>query len=76
MGERRGAYRALVGKPEEEDLLEDPGIDGKVILKWIFEKWDMRHLLDRSRSGEEEVEGCCECGDEPFSSIKCGEFLE
>jgi hypothetical protein len=22
------------------------------------------------------VSGCCECGDEPSGSIKCGEFLE
>jgi hypothetical protein len=21
--------------------LEDPGIDGKIILRWIFMKWDM-----------------------------------
>jgi hypothetical protein len=20
--------------------LKDPGVDGKIILKWIFEKWD------------------------------------
>jgi hypothetical protein len=20
--------------------VEDPGVDGKIILKWIFEKWD------------------------------------
>jgi hypothetical protein len=27
-----------VGKPEERDHLEDPGIDGRVKLKWIFKK--------------------------------------
>jgi hypothetical protein len=37
MGERRGAYRVLVGKPEGDNL-EDPGIDGKIILRWIFRK--------------------------------------
>jgi hypothetical protein len=21
--------------------LEDPGIDGKIILRWIFRKWDV-----------------------------------
>jgi hypothetical protein len=24
----------------EGDHLEDPSVDGRVILKWIFEKWD------------------------------------
>jgi hypothetical protein len=33
MGERTSAYRALVGKPEGRRHLEDPGIDGKIILK-------------------------------------------
>jgi hypothetical protein len=40
MGERRGAYRALVGKPEGRSHLEDPGIDGTIILRWIFERLD------------------------------------
>jgi hypothetical protein len=38
MGERRGAYRILVGRPEGRNHLEDPGIDGRIILKWILKK--------------------------------------
>jgi hypothetical protein len=41
IGERRCAYRVLVEKnPGEGDHLEDPGVDGKVILKFTFEKLD------------------------------------
>jgi len=29
-----------VGNLREKDHLEDPGVDGRVILKWIFRKWD------------------------------------
>jgi hypothetical protein len=37
-GERRGVYRVLVGKPRERDHLGDLGLDGRIILKWIFRK--------------------------------------
>jgi hypothetical protein len=36
MGERSGSYRVLVGKTEGKNHLEDPGIDGRIILWWIF----------------------------------------
>ena len=41
MRERRGVYRVLVGKPEGKSHLEDPGVDGRIILRWIFRKWDV-----------------------------------
>jgi hypothetical protein len=40
MGERRGAYRALVGKPEGRNYLEDPAVDGRIILKCTCERLD------------------------------------
>jgi len=32
-GERRGAYRFLVGKPEGNNSLQDLGVDGSIIFK-------------------------------------------
>jgi hypothetical protein len=34
------------GNPREGDHFEDRGIDGRIILKFIFEKWDGGHGLD------------------------------
>jgi hypothetical protein len=46
MGEGKGAYRILVGDVRKGDHLEDPDVDGRIILKWIFKKWDGEHGLD------------------------------
>jgi hypothetical protein len=29
-----------VGNPEGKVHVEDQGVDGRIILKWIFNKWD------------------------------------
>ena len=29
------------GNLRERDQFGDPGIDGKIILRWIFRKWDV-----------------------------------
>jgi hypothetical protein len=34
-GERKGVCRILVGKMKERDHLEDRGLDGRIIFKWI-----------------------------------------
>ena len=38
MGDRRGAYRVLVGDLRERDHLQDLGIDERIILKFISRK--------------------------------------
>jgi hypothetical protein len=35
---RRGVYRVLWGNLSERHHCGDPGIDGKIILRWIFKR--------------------------------------
>jgi len=37
-GKRRGAYRVWWGDLRERDHWGDPGVDLRIILKWIFRK--------------------------------------
>jgi hypothetical protein len=71
----RGKVRTEIywGNLGQEDHLKDPGIDGRIILKLTLEKWDgacTSSILFRIGTG------CCECGNEPLGSIKCGEYVD
>jgi hypothetical protein len=61
----------------EGNHLEDPRIDGKVILKRIFDRWGGGgHKLHRAGSEDGQVTESCECSNEPPGSIKRGGFLD
>ena len=56
-----GAYRTYggeerriqgwVGKPEGNRPLGGSGVDGRIILRWIFRKWDVGYGVDRTGLG-------------------------
>jgi hypothetical protein len=74
-GEERCIQGFGGGNLREKDHLENPRVEGRIILRWIFRKWDVGYGLDRSGPGNGQVAGTCVCGNEPSGSVKCGEFL-
>jgi hypothetical protein len=75
-GEGRGVYRVLVGKPE-----------GKIPMGRHSRRWEDNIKADLQEvecggmdwielARDRELAGTCECGDELFGSIKCGELLD
>jgi hypothetical protein len=41
-GGGREKYRGFCwGNPRVCDHLGDPGVDGRMIIRWIFRKWDV-----------------------------------
>jgi hypothetical protein len=72
LGKKRGEYRVLVGKSEE---LERPRRRWVVNIK-IDSTEVEKKSMDRSGSGQGQVESCFECCDEPSGFIKYEKFLE
>ena len=65
------------GNMRARDHIKDPGVEGRILLKWVFRKWDVFHGLDRYGSGQGlATTGTFKCGNEIEGSIKCGEFLD
>ena len=75
MGEERGMYRVLVGKPEGADHWGDLGVDGW-ILGWISRRWDVGIWTGLGWLRIGTGGGRFECGNEPSGSMKCWEFLD
>jgi hypothetical protein len=75
-GERWGVYRVLVEKTEKIDCLADLSVDGRVILRGIFRKLVVRAWTRWRWHRIRTDGGTCECGNEPWVSTKCGEFLD
>jgi len=59
-----------------QDHWGDTGVDGRIILRWIFRKGDKGYGVDRAGSGEGQVVGTCDCGNELSGSITCEEILD
>jgi hypothetical protein len=65
------------GNLKEREHWGDPSVDGNVILRRIFRKWDVvGYGLDRAGTGQGQVTGTCECCNENSCSVKCGKFLD
>ena len=76
MGQGRGVYKVLGGKPEGKNHWRDPGTDGRIILGWIFRKWEgvvgtgWSWLTIGTGGGHLWVQWWT------FGFQKCGEFLD
>jgi len=56
--------------------LGEPGVDERIMLRWVSGIGMWGYGLDRAGSGHGQMPGTCECGIEPSGSIKYGEFLD
>jgi hypothetical protein len=75
IGDKKNAFRILLGNPEEKRPL------GRPRVRWDNIKLDLQkvgwgHGLDRCNSGYGQVAGTFKCGNEPSGSTKCVEFLD
>ena len=69
-------YRVLVGKSEGKNHWGDLGINGWIILGWIYRRWGVGIWTGLGWPRIGTGGGGCECGNEPSGSVKCGEFLD
>jgi hypothetical protein len=76
MGEKRGAYRILVGRLEGRRALGRPQRRWEDHIKMNIQEVGCVAWTGLSWLRIGTVAGSCECGNEPPGSIKCGKFLE
>ena len=77
MGEERGVYRVLVLKPEGKRSLgrrrcrwvDNIRLDLREVVMWVYG-------LDWAGPRYRQLADACECSNEPWGSVKFGEFLD
>jgi hypothetical protein len=76
MGEKRNAYRIMVGKPESKRPVRRPRHRWADSIKMDLREigWDGMNWIDLAQD-RDQWRGSCEQGNEPSGSIKCWEFL-
>ena len=65
-----------MGRPEGKNHWGDQDVDGRIVLRWIFRKWEGVVGIGWSWLRIGSVGGRFEYGNELPGSIKCGEFLD
>jgi hypothetical protein len=60
----------------ERDHWKEPGVGGRIVLKWIYRKCDVGVWTGSSWLRIGTVGGHFEDDNEPSGSIKCGGFLD
>jgi len=64
------------GDLREGNHLGDQGVDGIIVLKCVFKKWDGEAWTGLIGLRIGQVTGACDCDNEPFGVMKYGEFLD
>ena len=65
LGEERDIHRVLVGKPEGRR----PGVNGRIVLRWISGSGMWGYGMDRTGSEYRQVADTCECSNETSGSV-------
>jgi hypothetical protein len=74
-GRRERSKKVWFKSTKGRDQLEDLGIYGRIILKWILGTYGWRCGLDSSDIGQGPMKNSCEHGNETFCYIKGREFI-
>ena len=76
MGEEKGVYRVLVGKPEGKRPLGRPRPRCVDNIRMDLQEVGCGYMDWTGLAQDRQLAYACECGNEPSGSVKCGEFLD
>ena len=71
MGEERGVYRVLVGKPEGRRLMGRPRRRWVDNIRMDLQEVGYGYIDWIGLAQDRQVADSCECGNEPSGSVKC-----